>query len=288
MSQNNVQDFSLHTHTVGFDGRSTVAEMASRAKDLDMSLIGISNHFIVHPDVKKAHFYPHAVRGGYDNIYQSSFVDVLAKYREHYDEIDRVAWDMRMPILRGIEVDYFDNYNWHQGIEYAIKVLKPDYVIGACHLIEYNGRLCNVHDIKTASPADRDKMLSLYWHKVARAAKSGLFTFMAHLDLPKKVKVGNELKWRDIESRVVDTIAQTKTGIEINTSGVERMGASYPGPHILNCIAKTDIPVLISDDAHQASQIGRHFADTEELIRQYGIKNRLTLQKILAFSNKTL
>lgn len=283
-----VQDFTIHTHTIGFDGRNSVAEMAERAKELNMSAIGISNHFIVHPNIKSADFYSYAVRGGYDNIYQSSFVDILAKYRSHYDEIDRTALDMRMPILRGIEVDYFDNYTWHRGFEYALKVLKPDYVIGACHLIEYKGHLCNVHDIKTASPADRDKMLSIYWHKVARAAKSGLFTFMAHLDLPKKVGIGHEIKWRDTESKTIDTIAQTKTGIEINTSGINRMGTVYPGPHILETITKTNIPVIISDDAHQTSHIGSHFTDIEELIRQHGIKNRLNLQKILDISKKTL
>ena len=288
MSKNQVQDFSLHTHTIGFDGRSTVGEMATWAKELDMSVIGVSNHFIVHPDVKNAHFYSHAVRGGYDVIYQSSFADVLEKYRVHYDEVDRAALDMRMPILRGIEVDYFDSYNWQRGFEYALKVLRPDYVIGACHLIEYNGRLCNIHDIKIASQPDRDKMLTLYWRKVARAAQSGLFTFMAHLDLPKKVNVGNELKWRDIESRTIDAIAKTNTGIEINTSGIERMGAPYPGLHILKNIAQTNIPVIISDDAHCADQIGRHFDLAEQLCDEIGIKKRLSLQKILDFSNKTL
>lgn len=288
MLKNQLQDFSLHTHTIGFDGRSTVGDMATRAKELGMSAIGISNHFIVHPGIKNAHFYSYAVRGGYDVIYQSWYPDIIAKYRAHYDQVDRVALDMRMPILRGIEVDYFDDYNWRQGFEYALKVLRPDYVIGACHLIEYNGCLCNVHDIKNASQPDRDKMLTSYWNKVTRAAQSGLFTFMAHLDLPKKVNVGNELKWRDIESQTIDAIAKTDTGIEINTSGIECMGEPYPGGHILKNIAQTNVPVIISDDAHCADQIGRHFDKAEQLCSQVGIKNRLSLQKILDFSNKTL
>ncbi len=273
------QDFTLHTHTNQFDGKNSVAEMVIMAHELGMSAIGISNHFIVHPDVKNSNFYSYAVRGGYDNIYQSSFADVIAKYRAHYDEIDRVALDMHMPILRGMEVDYFDSYNWRQGFEYAIKVLRPDYLIGACHLVECDGKLYNVHDMKNADPEMRDKLLGLYWQKVARAAQSGLFTFMAHLDLPKKVNIGNEIKWRDIESQTIAAIAQTNTGIEINTSGIGHMGTPYPGAHILKNIAQTSIPVIISDDAHHVSQIGRHFDAAEKLITAYGIKKRLSLQK---------
>ncbi len=279
------QDFTLHTHTNQFDGKNTVAEMAQRAKDLGMSAIGISNHFIVHPDIKNTNFYPFAVRGGYSDIYMSSFVDALAKYRQHYAEIDRVERDMRMPVLRGMELDYFYNENWRHGIEYAIKVLRPDYLIGACHLVEYDGKLYNVHDMKNADPEMRDKLLGLYWQKVCDASASGLFTWMAHLDLPRKVGVGTSDKWRATEERVIKTLAQHNTPIEINMS-------LYPEPHpsyrILKMVSDTNVPVVISDDAHHVSQIGRHFDDAETLCAKLGISNRLSLQKILDFSQKTL
>ena len=46
-----VQDFTLHTHTIGFDGKSLIAEMAKRASELGFKTIGFSNHFILHPDI---------------------------------------------------------------------------------------------------------------------------------------------------------------------------------------------------------------------------------------------
>ena len=48
-----IQDFTLHTHTIGFDGRNTPAEMAARVRELGMTALGVSNHFIVHPDITK-------------------------------------------------------------------------------------------------------------------------------------------------------------------------------------------------------------------------------------------
>ena len=48
-----MQNYTLHTHTVGFDGRNAVMEMVNRARELGLKTIGISNHFIVHLHIKK-------------------------------------------------------------------------------------------------------------------------------------------------------------------------------------------------------------------------------------------
>ena len=41
-----MQKFSIHTHTVGYDGKNTVAEMIQHAIKLKREAIGISNHII--------------------------------------------------------------------------------------------------------------------------------------------------------------------------------------------------------------------------------------------------
>ena len=70
-----MQKFSLHTHTIGFDGRNTEEEMLSTATELGWSHIGFSNHFIVHPAIKDAPMYQYACQRGYDNIYSSSLLE---------------------------------------------------------------------------------------------------------------------------------------------------------------------------------------------------------------------
>lgn len=272
-----IQDFSLHTHTIGFDGRSTPSEMVARAHELGIKNLGISNHFIVHPNITKSRFYPHATKRGYNVIYSSSFDEAIAKFKPHYEELDKLSETHGITIYRGMEADFFDNPAWMHGFERAIKELNPDYIICASHFVEYGGMLCNVHDMENAGQYARNQMLKLYWKKLARAATTGMFNWMAHLDLPKKTSCGREDWWACAENLAVDAIARSKTPIEINT-GLYRpyCDEPYPSPRILKMVALANVPVLLSDDAHSADQMGRHFARAYELAKSCGITQFLT------------
>lgn len=267
------QKFTLHTHTIGFDGRSTPADMVARAHKLGCSTIGISNHFILRSDIRNAKFYPFAVARGYQNIYNDSFDQIINLFQEHYAQLDAIAEKSPVRVLRGLEVDFFDNSTWQHDFERAVKILRPDYIIGACHFVEYDGVLCNVHDIANADENARDEMLAQYWNKIQTATTSGLFTWMAHLDLPKKVGLGLGDKWADVEQKTIETISRHNVAIEINT-GLE--SEPYPSKRILQHVAQHNIPVLFSDDAHHADQIGRRFDMAAQLCRDCGITNFYT------------
>ncbi len=282
------QDFTLHTHTDAFDGRNSVAQMVAQASDLGMSAIGISNHFILHPNIKNTNVYPYAIRGGYESMYNSSFDEIMRKFTVHYQDVERVAASAGLRVLRGMEADFFYGDTWLRDFKRAISILQPDYIIGAAHFIEMNNQLYNVHDIEHAHPDIRNQMLNLYWAKVCDAAKSGLFTWMAHLDLPKKVGAGLSSSWQDREQRAIDTLTAFNTPIEINTSRRFADCFTYPCPRILKMVVSAGLPVLLSDDAHVVGHIGRNFDRAAHLMKMYGIKNHLTLQKTLDFSNKTL
>ena len=49
-----MQKFSYHTHTniLGFDGKNTAEEMIKKAEEIGFEEIGISNHFIYHPNLQ--------------------------------------------------------------------------------------------------------------------------------------------------------------------------------------------------------------------------------------------
>ena len=278
-----IQDFSLHTHTIGFDGRSTPTQMIARARDLGMKSVGISNHFIVHPNITKSRFYPFAVSGGYAPIYSSSFDEAIAKFKPHYQELEKLADTCDIKLYRGMEVDYFDFPSWRIGFERAVNILKPDYIICASHFVEYDGMLQNVHDMANADMYVCNQILKLYWKKMARAAYTGMFNWMAHLDLPKKVGVGCEPSWECVEGIVLDAIAKSRTPIEINT-GLYRpyCDEPYPSPRILRMVAKANILVLLSDDAHDAGQMGRHFARAYDLAKSCGITKFLTCHEAIS------
>ena len=269
-----MQNYTLHTHTVGFDGRNTVLEMVRRAQELGFKTIGISNHFIVHNNIKKSRAYKYALQGGYDSIYYDSFSEATERFMNNYVVIGCArAINPDINILCGMEVDFFDDPRWQKNFHKSIKLLKPDYVIGAKHFVEHEGRILNVHDLKKADAVKQELLLKKYWHGIACAAESGLFDWMAHLDLPKKVGLGQEEKWAESENRAVEACAKSNTAIEINTSFFrEYCYEPYPSNRILKMAAKHNVPVLISDDAHQVENIARHFNEAEEIIAKMNLR----------------
>ena len=275
------QNFSLHTHTIGFDGRNTPADMVAAAEHMRLKHLGISNHLIVHPNITKTNFYPCAVSGEYQSIYSSSFDEAIAKFLPHYEELKRLADTSNIKIYRGMEVDFFDYSEWRGGFDRVLKILKPDYIICASHFIEYDGLLRNVYDIGKADAGAQQAMMKLYWEKLGRAAETGMFNFMAHLDLPKKIGVGTEEMWAEYEQAAIDKIAKSKTPIEINTSFYNRGDEPYPSARILKMAAAANVPVLLSDDAHEADFVGRHFDRAYEFARNCGVKKFLTCRAVL-------
>ena len=279
---NLVQDYSLHTHTIGFDGVNTPRAMVARAKELGFKSFGISNHFIVHPEITKSDFYPHAVSGEYASIYSSSFDEAIAKFQPHYTELKRLSEDRSIKLYFGMEMDFFDTPDWFRGFERTLKVLQPDYIICASHFLYYDGMLRNVYDIEKTDEKSRNDMLKIYWNKMARAAETGFFNWVAHIDLPRKVGAGTEERWAEYERYAIDKMAASKTAIEINTSGYGRgLSEPYPSSRILKMVAAKNIPVLLSDDAHCVEHIGRHFDRAMEFAKACGITKFLTCGNIL-------
>ena len=267
-----MQKFSLHTHTTGFDGRNTEEEMLAKAEELGWTHIGFSNHFIVHPEIKNAPMYEYAVKGGYNNIYSSTFAEAVEKFAVHYQKIDQLRRETGIKILKGMEVDYFSSPEWKEGFSKALAILKPDYLIGSAHFVEHKGVLYNSHDLKAAPVIEQNQLLHRYWQNERGAIQSGLFTFMAHLDLMKKVGLGQGEEWLEDEQNTVRLIKECGAKVELNTSYFKFGDEPYPGPRIMKMLAAENIPVIISDDAHAAKQLGKCFDQAENMAKDNGIK----------------
>ena len=288
-----MQQFSLHTHTLGFDGHQNEEQMMSKAVQIGFKALGISNHFIVHPKIKEAKMYAYALKGGYQNIYSASFAEALEKFKPHYDKIDEFRAVSPIPIYKGMEVDFFSYDGWRQGFEEVLKILKPDYIIGSAHFVDHKNKLNNVHDLKNATKEEQNLLLHRYWQNIRATAQSGLFDFMAHLDLPKKCGVGQSEQWKDEEIATIETLQKSGVAVELNTSyfksGILGIGRNepYPGPRIMKLLAQYKIPVLISDDAHDVARLGDHFKETEIQAKKCGITKFLDLRDKPLSTTKT-
>lgn len=268
-----MQNFSFHMHTSDFDGRNTEEEMLEKAQECGLKQIGFSNHFIVYPNIEKTNMYPYAVKGGYESIYSSDFDEAIAKFVPHYEKIDELNKNSDIKIYKGMEVDFFPSDEWREGFDRTLRILKPDYIIGSAHFVEYKNTLYNSHDLKNASPIEQNKLVYNYWQNVRAAANSGLFDFMAHLDLIKKVGLGKDEKWADEEEKAIKAIKQSGVMVEINTSHFNfDAGEPYPSRRIMKLLAEYDIPVLLSDDAHKRENITAGFAKATEIAQECGIE----------------
>jgi len=218
--------------------------------------------------------YGFAVKGKYNNIYSESFQEAIDKFVPHYEELEKIrSLYPQMRILRGMEVDFFENDQWFDGISTTIKQLCPDYLIGSAHFVEMNGQILNTHDWKNSDIETQKVILRKYWDNIAKAARSGVFTWMAHLDLPKKVGLGREEEWSKYENLAIKAIADSKVAIEINTSFYKDFCYEpYPSMRILKMAKNANIPVIISDDAHNIQNIGRHFDEAKQLMQNLNLK----------------
>lgn len=270
---NDMQNFSLHTHSLGFDGKNTESEMVKQAIKLGWKAIGFSNHFIVHPLIKRSPMYVFAQKGGYDNIYSASFDEAVSKFDTHYKKIDELNEWAGIHILKGMEVDFFSYDGWRDDFNKAVEYLKPDYLIGAAHFIYHNGVLLNSHDVKKAKLPEQNMLLHKYWQNERAMIKSQLFDIVAHMDLMKKVGIGQGIEWQQEEKKTICEIKKYHTIVEINTSYFKFGDEPYPSKRIMNMLADEKIPVLISDDAHESNQMGKNFYQAANMAEQCGISN---------------
>ena len=278
----NKVNYSLHTHTIGFDGQNSVEEMVKRAVQLGFSVLGFSNHFIVHPYIKQSRMYKYAESGGYADIYSESTDDALTRFIPHYQQVRALQIKYKnIKLLCGMEMDLFNYPGWADNVNRAVRILHPDYVIGARHFLEWtNNRILNIHDIKNAPGQESNQLLRAYYQQfdddfvdlVMRQINFDI-SFFAHFNLPQKLGLVDD----KMENYVLKKLSLMGVPIELNTSLIKN--GNYNASNrlkIFNSISKTNIPVILSDDAHKVSQIGNHFDDVFNQAWQSGITNICT------------
>lgn len=271
-------DYTLHTHTVGFDGRNFAEDMVRVAYARGFKTIGFSNHFIVHPDISKSPMYKYALRGGYANIYSNDAEYSIHRFAEHFAAVRALRRKYPdMNILCGMEMDWFQYPEWGQTMGNAVARLRPDYIIGAMHFIDRGmDGVLNVHDIKNAPAVESRRLLREYYQNLMRLAEFDWrgcgfrFNWMAHFNLPRKVG----LHFPEMEAGALDAIARNGVPIELNTALIKNKNYVVPGKddETLKQITEYKIPTLLSDDAHDVARIGADFDTVASTASAMGVK----------------
>ena len=236
-----------HMHTVLSDGRNSYEEMVLAAIEKGLDEIGFSDHVCLKP-----------VEWAINMIDIPVMTTQILELKEKYSH--------RIHVRYGIELDYFP------GIEHELKELigsiPLDFVIGSVHFIDdWNFD----SDKSLYGKWSNDKLYEMYFGLVQKAAASGLFDVIGHLDIIKKFCVYPETDQTRLLEETVQIIRDSQAVVELNTGGLDRPCAEMtPGRFLLEMCHRLGVPVTLSSDAHHVSQIARHYETALDLLRNVG------------------
>lgn len=244
---------SYHCHTTWSDGVVSVAEMVIAAKKAGLDEVGISDHYVLMPGNKTV---PWSMP--------------LEKLSEYVEEIRSIASRQTGIIVRlGLEADYFPETV--QDLKHRLQKFDFDYIIGSVHFIDHFpvDESSQLWDSQTEQ--QRDELWIKYWQKVKELARSRIYTFLAHPDLPKRFGHRATRSMQTEENSALDALKEAGMGLEINTAGWRLpVKEAYPTMQILQAARKRDIPLYINADAHGPDMLTYEFPRARELASKAG------------------
>ncbi|MBQ9270926.1 MAG: PHP domain-containing protein [Alphaproteobacteria bacterium] len=277
----NTQTYSYHTHTNFSDGHCSVAEMIKRAKQIGYTQMGISDHLIVHKNMRRNQSWQYLREKDSIHVYNNSFSDILERFKRHCAEIRRLAKVENFKVYIGFEVDYFPYNGWEEELKWFLSQLDYDYLHTGNHFFceENCENIINMAFFKQiCTDTERYKeYVQRHFAIMRQAVESGLFKFLAHLDYVRRY--GNDICGADDylpeKMLVLDALQKNNTAMEISTKGLRKIGDFYPSATVLQEAAKRNLTVVISDDAHKTEELGMDFTKAEDIIKKYGFSKRL-------------
>jgi len=199
--------------------------------------------------------------------------------------------DMNLPLIREVAREYPDlqvrigvEVEYRLGEEGRIKELLAefpfDYAIGSVH--EMGGWIFDIPSEERAHwERDADDLYREYFALVARAARSGLFQTLGHLDLIKIFGVRPRSDVLALAAEALNEAAAHACAVEINTAGrYKPIGEYYPEPKLIAEIARRGLSFTFGSDAHQAEHVGRDWPGACEQLQAAGIA------KVVSFASK--
>lgn len=244
-----------HMHSILSDGKNSYEDMIKTAIEIGLDEVGFSDHVCLKT-------VPWAILP----IDIPVMTEQIMELREKYSSQIKVRY--------GIEMDYFPGME--EEIYQTINQLPLDYIIGSVHFIgDWNFDT----DKSLYGKWSNDKLYHMYYELIQKASKSGLFDTIGHLDIIKKFRVYPESDQSELIENTLKIIKENNLVVELNTGGLDRpCGELTPSPIIVERCYHHHIPMTISSDAHQTSQVGRHFETAVNLMKKIGFKEITTFE----------
>lgn len=236
-----------HMHSVLSDGQNSYEDMIGTAISKGLDEIGFTDHVCLKP-------VDWAIRMEDIPVMTRQILDLKQKY------------ESQIQIRYGIEVDYFPGYE--DELKDLIENIPVDFVIGSVHFIgDWNFDV----DQSLYGKWSNDKLYEKYFGLVQKAAQSGLFDTIGHIDIIKKFRVYPETNQDKLFEDTIKIIKANNLVVELNTGGMDRPCAEFtPGSKLLEMCYSHHVPVTLGSDAHRVEQIARHYERATSLLLHTG------------------
>ncbi len=187
----------------------------------------------------------------------------------------------QLDIRVGLEGDYIEGYE--EQIERIITDYPWDYVIGSVHFLgEWD--ITDHRQIHGWEGKDPLAVYTQYYDAVQKAAATGLYDFMGHLDAIKRFKFGpgpeQEQEVIELEKAALAAVARSGKAMELNASGLSKpCEEMFPSRRMLVEAVRLGIPLTLGSDAHQPGKLGEHLDQARRLLTEIGVKEVATFEK---------
>jgi len=183
--------------------------------------------------------------------------DVLADRTmslERYVDVIMRAKDAGLPVLLGLEVDFFPDT-----IDAVLELIEPypfDMLLGSIHWIDgwWFDRIHSVHEWMARG---HRQVYERFFELQSELAASGKVDVITHVDRVKYLGFRLAEEPVDLYRQLVDAAAQTGTAVEINTGGLRHPAREmYPSPTLLRMAAEGGLDITFASDGHFPRQAG--------------------------------
>jgi histidinol-phosphatase (PHP family) len=262
-----IADYHIHTRLCRH-AEGEPREYVERAIGLGMSELGFADHLPFLAGWGPSHDLPDDWSMSLDEL--DGYVSLVQALAREY------AADLR--ILVGIEADYIE-----ETLDETADALASypfDYVIGSVHIV--GERFAFDHpELRDHLPGYGFERIFIESLELAeRAAASGLFDVIGHLDHAKKLGPWSRggAGVADAASAALRAVAAAGIAHELNTAGLRKpVGEAYPAPWLLAEASALGIPLTFGSDAHRPEEVGWAFDQAVVTAQEAGYTATLRL-----------
>ena len=262
-------DYHIHPD-FSHDAQGSVEEFCARAVEIGLKEICFTTHY--EPDPARTDTEHVRVNG--------LILPVASDWPDAYFAALKAA-TAEFPglvVLAGVEVGY------EPGLEGIISDFLRrypfDYVLGSVHCLGHIAVTAGdeLERFKTELlPLGPELFAERYFHNLRAAAGTQLFDCLGHLDIYRKYVqplFGSRFT-AAVDSRlpaVLKFVAETGTGIEVNSSALRRGNPEpYPDAHILRMAWDSGVRVFtVGSDAHRPADLGKGLETAVQALKELG------------------